>query len=73
MTRGRDIDGPLAAIALGIAAIGLECKGFTPKGLPWSTRRHVTGRLGEIRGAISMLIGAAFICFALLALSKEWN
>ena len=72
MSEGHDIDGALAAIALGIAAIGLGCKGFTPKGLPWSKRRKITGKLAEILGAISMILGAAFICFALYALSAEW-
>lgn len=72
MTGGTGIRGALPAIALGIAAIGLGYQGFTPKGLPWSKGRYITGKPGEILGVVCMLIGAAFICFVIYALSEGW-
>jgi hypothetical protein len=72
VTGGPDIEGTVAVIAVGIAAIGLGCKGFTTKGLPWSKRSNITGKPAEVLGAVCMVIGAAFICFAIYELSKPW-
>ncbi len=72
MTAGPDIKGVVAVIAVGIAAIGLGCKGFTANGLPWNKRRNITGKPAEVLGTLCMVIGAAFICFAIYALSKSW-
>ncbi len=72
MAHGHDINGTVAVVTMGITAIGLGCKGFTPKGLPWSNRHNVTGKPAEIIGVICMIIGAAIICFAIYALSEGW-
>jgi uncharacterized membrane protein len=70
VTGGPDIPGALAVIGVGIAAMGLGCKGFTPKGLPFSKTSNITGRPAEIIGAVCMVIGAAFVCFAIWGLSE---
>ncbi len=72
MIKGPDIRGTVAVIAVGISAIVLGCKGFTPKGLPWMKGRYITGKRAEVVGVVCMIIGAAFICFALYALSEGW-
>ena len=69
MHRTPDIGGAISIIAMGVATIGLGCKGFTPGGLPWRKGHNITGKPAEILGALCMLIGAAFICFALYSLS----
>ena len=73
MTHGHDIGGTISIITLGIAVIGLGCKGFTPKGLPWSKAHNITGKPAEIVGVGCMMIGAAIICFAIYALSEGWS
>jgi hypothetical protein len=72
VTDGSNIRGAIAAIGIGVGAVGLGCKGFTAKGLPWSKRRNITGRRARVLGVVCMLIGAAFFCFAIYALSKGW-
>jgi hypothetical protein len=69
VTQGSDTKGAITAIGIGIGAIGLGCKGFTAKGLPWSNRRNITGKPAQVLGVICMLIGAAFICFGICLLS----
>ena len=71
MTGRKNISGGIGTISLGIAAIGLGCKGFTPKGLPWSKRRDITGKPAEIVGVVCMIIGAAFVCLGLLILWED--
>ena len=70
MTEGPDIGGAIAVIAVGISAIGLGCKAFTPEGLPLSKGHSITGKRAEIIGAVCMIIGAALLCFAIWALSE---
>lgn len=72
MTRGRDIKGTVAVITVGVGAIGLGCKGFTATGLPWSKRRNITGKPAKLLGVLCMLIGAAFVGFALFELLLTW-
>lgn len=62
----------ISAASIGIGAIGLGCKGFTTKGLPWSKHRNITGKPAKVLGTVCFLIGAAFISFAILVLSKGW-
>lgn len=71
MTGSDDNRGAIGSISLGIAAIGLGCKGFTRKGLPWSKRRNITGMPAEVVGVGCMIIGAAFVCFGLFILSEK--
>jgi hypothetical protein len=70
MTTRDNIRGAIGTISLGIATIGLGCKGFTRKGLPWSKRRNITGKPAEIVGVACMIIGAAFVCLGLVMLSE---
>jgi hypothetical protein len=69
MIHKHDLSGFLASFTLGGIAISLGCKGFTPKGLPWTKTKNITGTSAKILGALCMLIGAAFICFGLYGLS----
>jgi hypothetical protein len=71
VTKRDNLRGAISAIGLGIAAIGLGCKGFTPKGLPWTKSRNITGKPAEFVGVGCMIIGAAFICFGLVILSED--
>ena len=70
MTTNDNIRGAIGTISLGIATIGLGCKGFTRKGLPWSKSRNITGKPAEIVGVVCMIIGAAFVCLGLVMLSE---
>ena len=72
MIGDHDILGALAVIGVGLAAMGLGCKGFTPTGLPWSKNNNITGKPAEIIGAVCMIIGAAFVCFAIWGFSEGW-
>ncbi len=72
MTQGPDIGGAIAVILMGIAAIGLGCKGFTAKGLPWTKGGYITGKWAEAVGVVCMIIGVALVCFALYGLSRGW-
>jgi hypothetical protein len=71
MMKRDNIRGAIGTIGLGIATIGLGCKGFTREGLPWSKRRNITGKPAEIVGVACMVIGAAFVCFGLFMLSED--
>jgi hypothetical protein len=72
VTEGSDIKGTVAVIAVGVGAIGLGCKGFTARGLPLSKSCNITGKPAKVIGVLCMLLGAAFICFALYELSLTW-
>jgi uncharacterized membrane protein len=71
VTGGADIRGAIAIILVGISAIGLGCKGFTAKGLPWSKGSYITGKWAEVVGVVCMIIGTAFVCLALYGLSRD--
>jgi hypothetical protein len=63
LTGGPDTAGPLAVV--GVLAMVLGCKGFTPKGLPFSKQNNITVKPAEIIGTVCMIIGAAFLCLAI--------
>jgi len=71
MVKRDNIRGAIGTIGLGIATIGLGCKGFTRNGLPWSKRHNITGKSADIVGVVCMLIGAAFVCLGLVMLSED--
>jgi hypothetical protein len=48
-------------IVIGIAAILLGLKGFTPAGLPLTSKKRLTGTTAKVLGAICLLVGLAFI------------
>jgi hypothetical protein len=48
-------------IFVGLAAILLGLKGFTPAGLPLTSKKRLTGTTAKVLGALCLLIGLAFI------------
>lgn len=49
------------SIIIGILAILLGLKGFTPTGLPFTKGKNLTGSTAAIVGVICIVIGAVFI------------
>ncbi|MCI0331648.1 MAG: hypothetical protein L0228_00305 [Planctomycetes bacterium] len=50
---------------LGILIIGMGIAGFTKRGLPFTSKKRITGRPGQIIGAVCIAFGLvlAFIAF----------
>jgi hypothetical protein len=53
--------GNIIGIALGIGAILLGAKGFTPEGLPFTSNKRITGTSAQIIGVICILVGLVFV------------
>ena len=51
----------MIGIVLGIAAILLGLKGFTPAGLPLTKKKRLTGTTAKILGALCLLLGLALL------------
>ena len=59
----------MIGILIGIAAIFLGAKGFTPDGLPFTSKKRLTGTTAKVVGVICVLIGLLFIADGLYSLS----
>lgn len=51
----------MIGILVGIAAILLGVKGFTREGLPFTSKKRLTGTAAMVVGVICLLIGLAFL------------
>jgi hypothetical protein len=51
----------LIGIVIGIAALLLGLKGFTPAGLPFTKNKRLTGTTAKVVGAACLLLGLALI------------
>lgn len=60
--------GPIILLFVGIGAIGLGLKGFTPAGIPWSGSKTIKGNAARIIGAICLLLGIPVALMAFYAI-----
>jgi hypothetical protein len=51
----------MIGIILGVLSIGLGAKAFTPKGLPLSKTKDLTGPWAKVIGVFCILLGVLFI------------
>ena len=51
----------MIGIVLGIATLLLGLKGFSPAGLPLTSKKRLTGTTAKILGALCLLLGLALI------------
>ena len=51
----------MIGVILGVFAILLGAKAFTPKGLPLSSTRNLTGTTAKVIGVVCILLGVLFI------------
>ena len=57
----------LLGIILGIFVILLGAKAFTPKGLPLTKEKNLTGTPAKVIGVVCIVLGVAFIADGVLA------
>jgi phosphate/sulfate permease len=53
--------GIIIGIAIGVGAIILGAKGFSPAGLPLTGSKRITGNAAKIVGGICIFVGLIFI------------
>ena len=58
----------MLGILIGIAAILLGAKGFSKNGLPFTSKKRLTGAGAKVVGVICILIGIAFIADGIFSL-----
>lgn len=63
----------MLGIILGIFTIVLGAKAFTPKGLPLTGEKNLTGAPAKILGVVCILVGLAFIADGILASFSIWR
>lgn len=63
----------LLGIILGIFVIILGAKAFTPKGLPLTKEKNLTGTPAKVIGIICILLGLAFIADGVFASFSIWS
>lgn len=51
----------MIGIFIGVAAILLGAKGFTRDGLPFTSKKRLTGTAAKVVGVICLLVGLALI------------
>jgi hypothetical protein len=51
----------MIGVFIGIGAILLGMKGFTPAGLPLTAKKRLAGRSARVVGVICIVVGIAFI------------
>jgi hypothetical protein len=59
------------AMAIGIVAILLGVKGFTPEGIPFTKKTHIKGTAGIIVGIVCLLLGILFLIGGALPLLRQ--
>ncbi|MDA7979215.1 MAG: hypothetical protein MPJ50_10670 [Pirellulales bacterium] len=57
----------MLVIILGVFTILLGAKAFTPKGLPLTNKKNLTGTPAKVIGIVCITLGAAFIVWGLLS------
>jgi hypothetical protein len=60
----------MLGILIGVFAILLGAKAFTPKGLPLTRKKHLTGTTAKIVGVACILVGALFIIDGVYAITR---
>ncbi len=60
----------MIGIVIGVLAILLGLKAFTPAGLPLTKDKNLTGTSAKVIGVICCLIGAAFIADGIFGTAK---
>jgi hypothetical protein len=60
----------MLGIIIGVLAILLGIKAFTPKGLPLTNTRNLTGMTAKIIGVACIVLGILFILDGLISTSR---
>ena len=60
----------MVGIFLGVGAIALGVKAFTPPGLPLTTRKNLTGRSAKVIGSVCILLGLLFLTSGLVSIFR---
>ena len=63
----------MLAIIVGILAILLGAKAFTPTGLPLTRTKNLTGTTAKVIGVVCILVGLAFLADGVLAMFNLWS
>ena len=70
--------GMILGLIIGFATIGLGMKAFTPKGLPLTSTKTLTGTTAKLVGIGCIILGGLFLVFAALEIvltlaSNSWT
>ena len=63
--------GNILGIVLGLAAIGLGLKGFSPGGLPLGRDRAIREGAGKVIGFVFILMGLGFIVISAWSAARQ--
>jgi hypothetical protein len=56
--------------AIGFVAVYLGIQGFSPRGIPWSKERNITGRVARVVGSLCIALGIACVALGIWAIVR---